>query len=89
MTPNYIFVATGNIVLPRIQHAIFESADSFAYKEADRIASALAKAGYFNFTLFAYEGGKETEIASYRVETPEPVVSARYVAGKEPAEAKP
>jgi hypothetical protein len=85
MKPSHILVATGGITTPRIQHAFFEAATSGTEarvnREAERVAATLAKAGYFQFSLHALaDDGTFAELASYRVETLEPVVSARFVA---------
>ncbi|QGZ14037.1 DNA polymerase [Rhizobium phage RL38J1] len=71
---NYFLVANGSSITPRITHAIFQPREEDAKEESVRVAKELSKAGYFNFHLYDKD---DNIIESYRVETPEPVVTPR------------
>ncbi|QIG69663.1 hypothetical protein EVB81_094 [Rhizobium phage RHph_I46] len=77
MKINFVLLASGSAMLPRISHAIFEDDVQHAKKEAERVCAQLSKAGYFIFDLVDVSKHPHADviIESYRVETPEPVVT--------------
>ena len=77
MKIHFILVASGSIVTPRVNHAIFYDDAERAKEDAKAVVASLSKAGHFTFDLYDVGGDEHKAIASYRVETPEPVVTIR------------
>lgn len=79
MQVDFILIASGNVTMGRINHAIFAGNEAEAKKNAEKAVAALHKAGYFQFTLYDTSrpnGRADVEIARFRVEEQEPIILA-------------
>jgi hypothetical protein len=74
MNIEFVLLASGSSVTPRIAHAIFEKTEAMAKEEAVRVVKQLSMAGYFMFDLFNVSQEVHVRVESYRVETAEPTV---------------
>jgi hypothetical protein len=79
MEVNFVLIASGSIVTPRISHIIFTNDPERAKEQAIAMVSSLGKTGlYFNFDLFDVSGGEgEVNIARFSVAIQEPVVTVK------------
>ncbi|QNH71560.1 hypothetical protein PP938_gp170 [Rhizobium phage AF3] len=77
MKVEFILIASGSLTMPQIRHSIFEVSDILAKGEAVKVVSQLSKAGYFLFDLIDVRDETHVRIESYKVETPEPVVTVK------------
>jgi hypothetical protein len=89
MKIDFVLTASGNVALPRIQHAMFAGKpdDGTATGEGEQlnrvknaateIAAALSKAGYSNFTLYDVQGDTHHTVGHIRVEVLDPVATYR------------
>jgi hypothetical protein len=75
MQIGYVLVASGSVITTRINHVVFQDDLDRAKSEAAKVAATLSKAGYFNFDLYDVNGETHVHVASFTVETPEPVVT--------------
>jgi hypothetical protein len=76
MKIEFLLLASGSSLAPRITHAIFEVSVELAKEEAIRVVTTLSKAGYYMFDLFDVRDG-DVLVESYNVETPAPVVTVK------------
>ncbi|QIG68026.1 hypothetical protein EVB55_091 [Rhizobium phage RHph_Y68] len=74
--PTFILLASGSSITPCITHAMFESLTELAQEESIRVIKQLSKAGYYVFDLFDVRED-HVLVESYRVETPEPIVTVK------------
>lgn len=77
MQMNYVLIADGSVTLPVINHTLLDAHDpNTADREITRIIQTLSKIGYYRFTMLDVRtDGHHKVIATYNVETPEPVVT--------------
>lgn len=77
MNADFILVATGDVTMTAINHAIFGTLDG-AQMEAERVIPALHKGGYHRFNLFdvrRIDGSADKLVASFRVTEQTPLVN--------------
>jgi hypothetical protein len=76
MKTDIILTASGSLSIPQLNIALFDTAER-AKVEASRIAAALSKSGYFNFYLYDVSSENHVQIATFKVEVQEPVVTVK------------
>lgn len=76
MKVQFFLVASGSVVLPQLNVALFAFLPSGAIEIAAKYAEALAPAGYFSFNVYdASDEKNQVHLASIKVETPAPVAT--------------
>ena len=65
-TVQYWLVATGNMITPKIDIAIWELDDVRAIRHAKKVIEHLNRGGYYSFELFA---GEDRRVRRFTVET--------------------
>lgn len=77
MNADFILVATGDVTMTAINHAIFGTLDG-ARIEAARVIPALHKGGYHRFNLFdvrRLDGSADKLVSTFRVTEQAPIVT--------------
>jgi hypothetical protein len=72
----YILVASGSITAPQLDILVYDTDDFNATERAKKMVAQLSKGGYFSFNLYVVKDEHKV-VATFRVETPEPVVTVR------------
>lgn len=73
--PKYMLIASGSVMIPRLDIVLHSDVKERAADDARRIAGHLSKGGYFVFDLFELSEGQDKFVETYRVETLEPIVN--------------
>lgn len=75
-TPTHYLIASGSVVIPKLDIALFTDTDEGAADLARPIVNQLTGAGYFQFTLHATPAdGPHVQVETYGVRTPRPIVT--------------
>jgi len=74
MKIDYILSATGNAIMPRIDHIFHSNDELYVKRQAETICLALSKAGYFSFNLYNVSACTHFHVATFTVEQPEPII---------------
>jgi hypothetical protein len=74
MKINFVLVASGNVMMQRLNIALMGDFPERAKVEAQRHVETLYKAGYFQFTLYDTQSETHFQIATFRLEEQEPKI---------------